>query len=147
MNSKSSKLRNSTNKNAQLDSINLKTLFPSLQIAKSKDIDVKILKQSHSKQYIDVTRLIETQMQNAIKLKKIYKNFLSTCCEKITAANINKHYSIIYDIPENVSYNRNYNSNDCVEYIKEKLTQINMEILILSPTSLFILWENIGKNK
>lgn len=96
---------------------------------------------------IDMNKIIRENNEKKEKIKKIYKKMLSQCYTEITDANKNDLTDIIYDIPQFIYTEPNYNCRDCIEFIQSKLMKMMIDTYILSERSIFISWHNIELNK
>jgi len=85
--------------------------------------------------------------ENKIKVKKLdicHHNIYRACCNQITAANHNEQTEIIFFVPEFVAECPTYDTLVCLNFIKAKLKEQQMDTYILPDCkSIFITWHNI----
>lgn len=99
----------------------------------------------------NVTKIILNIKKEKLNLlNNEYKRLLRLCEEYITINNnIGKTY-IIFSVPEYAYAFDNYNSFDCITYIKNDLISNGFEAIIYNERTLYITWNNIEnfyKNK
>lgn len=81
------------------------------------------------------------------KINNCHSRIFKTCCESIMSANSSGITDIIHEIPEHVPDVLDFNSRNCLVYIKEKLHEQKISTSILSNTKIFITWQDLEKKK
>jgi hypothetical protein len=82
------------------------------------------------------------------KKLQYYKQMLQYCYTRITDADDDLVYDIVFTIVESIPDCKEYDSSECLEYISVKLREENFDTTILSPTTMFITWKFLElKNK
>ncbi len=138
-----------------MERININNLFPKNRISdKNQPLDVKSLYHSDtqdSKKRVDfsVDGLLTHKEERKKKSRDHYRKTYNMVLNKIKSVNkINDTTDIIYDVPEGIFGVRDYDSDDCLDYIQRKLRDLYfMYTLKLSSKSIFISWKNIEENR
>lgn len=67
------------------------------------------------------------------------------CLKKITLANNLNKLEVVYEVPDAVYGYFDYNSDQCLQYIDEKLQQLQLDTLILNSKVIYINWQNLSE--
>ena len=82
------------------------------------------------------------------KKLQYYKQMLQYCYTRITDADDDLVYDIVFTIVETIPDCKEYDPLECLEYISVKLREENFDTTILSPITMFITWKFLElKNK
>lgn len=99
---------------------------------------------NNKKEVLTLDKLIQTQKEKKDNLFALYKNIANDCEDYILKANnMGKEY-VFYNVPETNYSVHNYNSMDCLTFVKKVLDNINIESYIVDNRTLYIDWKNIG---
>ena len=131
-----------------MDRISINNLFPSSNNFQPLDVNsLYNINEQRTKNKIsfNIDRLVSLREERKKKVFIQYEKIFNMCLNKINLANgLNKN-ELVYYVPEAVYGYFDYRSNDCLEYIEDKLRNMKLETLILDNTSIYISWENIAK--
>jgi cytidylate kinase len=128
-----------------LDRINIDNLFCKTD---NKPLDVYSLynveeNRVKNKIKFSIDKLINAKEEKKKKLYQQYKKIYNICLNKIDLANSVGKTEMIYDVPIYIHKCDNYTPAECLEYIEDKLKELNIDTLVLSHSALFICWINI----
>ena len=136
-----------------MDKINISNLFPGEQDDQGQDyrpVDVHSLfnlnKSKNKKTAFNLDRLVKLREERKMKVLLQYEKVFNLCLNKINLANNLNKLELAYDIPEAMYGSFEYNSIDCLLYITEKIKKMEIDVIILSESSLYISWVNLGTN-
>ena len=134
-----------------MDKININNLFPN-QNNDFKPLDVYSLYGSKDAKLTNqVTFSIDNLLnKNKLKRLKVYKEYhkiYRMCLTKVSIAINMDLLNICYQIPENAIGYNNYDKNDCLNYLQEKLKLMYMDTFVISDNTLFVSWEHVEDNK
>ena len=130
-----------------MDNISLNNLFPNAKISNTP-LDVRTLydfDDKIKKKEFNVKSLIIEKEEKQQKIYDEYRRIYSILLTRIKAANKLNKTSLIYKIPIAVYACNNYLPIECLDYIENKLVELGFEIEIMSETSIFVNWTNLGK--
>ena len=135
-----------------MDKINLNNLFPGSVNRSRKPLNVYSLynnKKSITENNIDfnINNFIAKKEEKKKKLEEIYKKVFRMCLKKINTANKIDQVDIIYDVPDNIFRNPDYDTYECLQFLQKRLRKLFLDALILSNKSIFISWINIESNR
>ena len=134
-----------------MDRININNLFVSSNIDK-KPLDVYSLynpKDNKIKNNIkfNVDKLLNVQDEQKKKVRDSYKKIYNICLNKIDTANSMRKTDIIFEIPRSIFRIPDYDPFKCVDYIENKLRDMDIDTLRVSNFFIFISWLNIKDNR
>ncbi len=91
--------------------------------------------------------LLNGARQRKLKLEDVHEDIFRGCWRAIIEANSSGLIDIFYDVPENIIECIDYDSKNCMKYIKSKLSEQCIQSLIISKskTQMFITWEDLEK--
>ncbi len=131
-----------------MDKINISNLFPNQD--EYGEINVhslfSITEKKPKKTEFNLERLANLREERKRKVLLQYEKVFNLCLNKINIANNLNKLEIIYDVPEAIYGSFDYKSIDCLFYISEKIKKMGIETIIISETSLYISWIDLGKN-
>ena len=134
-----------------LEKLNTQTLFcngNNIPHTNGK-LDIETLFQKKSiniKDYsFDSTILLNGIKQRKERLQEYYINMYKSCCDAITSANKSGITDILHAVPESVSEILDYDSLECMQYIKNKLNEQKISSTIWDKNKLFITWASLEK--
>lgn len=97
---------------------------------------------------LNLNELYRKKEEKIKKKLEIYDNVLKKLHQRIkNVANNSIECYCFYVIPNYIFGIPNYNKNDCIKYIFNKLTQNGFKILYTNPNLFFISWEHIKPTK
>lgn len=70
-----------------------------------------------------------------------YRNMLKYCYQRIESADDDYLTDIMFKIVDSVPECKEYNSNECLEYISDKLRSQNIDTIIIDNNTMFITWK------
>lgn len=114
-------------------------------------IDVKSLL-SIKKSYDDIylfnpDQLIKSRIEKREKILSTYMKIYKSCLEKIKMFESMNRVDMVFEIPQYMVDTLNYNPNDCLDYIRNKLTELFIDTYKISNKLIFITWKYIELNK
>lgn len=131
-----------------MDQISIGNLFPSS--SDFKPLDVYSL--YHTKEQkvqnqlsFNIDRLVKLREEKKNKIFIHYDKIFNMCLNRITRANNLYKTEVLFDIPEGIYGQNDYNPLQCVEHIQKKLNDMGLDTLILNK-SIYISWLNLGDN-
>ncbi len=110
----------------------------------TKKITVDTLFKKSNSYDFDSRVLLNTIYERKKKLNECYTAIFKKCCEQIKAADKLLLTHIEYVIPVWSEYH-NYSCKDCIEFIKNKLTEQKLNVFVMSKTKLCISWDDLEK--
>lgn len=133
-----------------MDKININNLFPATTLNDFQPLDVQSLfnlneQKNRKKINFNMERLIKLREERKNKVLSQYEKVFGFCLNKISLANTLNKLEVVYDVPEAMFGSFEYNSIDCLLYIDNKLKDMGFETLLISNSSLYISWLNLGK--
>lgn len=131
-----------------MDRISINNLFPSNNDFKPLDVNSLYNPQEkhvRNKINFNIDRLVNLREERKKKVLIQYERIFNMCLNKINLANNLNKVEIVYDVPEAIYGSFDYNSNDCLEYIDDKLKKLKLDTLILDNKSIYVSWENLAK--
>lgn len=132
-----------------MDKISISNLFPSTYDFQPLDVDNLYNTQDQktkNKINFNIDRLVKLREERKSKILIQYEKVFNICLNKINLANNLNKTEIVYDVPEAIYGHFDYNINDCVEYIDNKLKNMDFDTLQLNK-SIYISWLNLGDNR
>jgi len=134
----------------ELEKLNIENLFSTSDDTKpytngKLDIDTLFGKNSRDDKNFtfDSQILLNGVKKRRQKLKEYCSDTYKTCCETIISANNSGLTDIIFEVPEIVPDCLDYKPLECLKYIENKLKEQKISDIILSPTKIFITWNNL----
>lgn len=129
---------------------NIATMFAPLGGTKPHNgkLDINTLFRNYSTTQtheLDTQILIDAINRRKNKIKECYEGFYGLCIKTITDASELGLTDTFFEIPLMCASCIFYNSYDCLNYIKEKLNKLKIEVEIIFPTKIIINWINIEK--
>lgn len=88
---------------------------------------------------INIDKLINLREERKQKIVLQYDKIFKICINKINMANNLNKTEVIYDVPEVLFGYSNYNINECILYITNKLKESRFDTIILGK-SIYISW-------
>lgn len=131
-----------------MDRISINNLFPSNNDFKPLDVNSLYNPQEkhvRNKINFNIDRLVNLREERKKKVLIQYERIFNMCLNKINLANNLNKVEIVYDVPEAIYGSFDYNSNDCLEYIDDRLKKLKLDTLILDNKSIYVSWENLAK--
>ncbi len=83
--------------------------------------------------------IIEQQKREKIKIET-FKKVYATIEKKIVLASASNYYYVWYEVPEFILGLPTYNLSDCIDYVKNKLTENQFEYSVYIPNIILIKW-------
>jgi len=108
----------------------------------SKKITVDTLFKKNDSYDFDSRVLLNTIHERKKKLNECYTAIFKKCGEQIKATDKLLLTHIEYVIPVWSEYH-NYSCKDCIEFIKNKLTEHKLNVFVMSKTKLYISWDDL----
>lgn len=136
----------------KLKKFNIETFFPSDKNINGYNgkFDINTLFKTKTDneelEILNPAQLIEIININKKKVMKHYTLLYNACGAKIKSANNYGITDIIFDIPEFITDCPEYNSLDCVKFIKKNLQEQIFDTYIISEIQLFISWHKLMLN-
>ncbi len=132
-----------------MDKININNLFGGTN---NKPLNVHTLydtkgNKDKEKVSLNIERLINLRDERKNRVLIQYEKTYNSCLNRITTANELNKTDITFVAPESSFGHIDYNVVDCIDYIKRKLDELKLDTLILSESTLYISWLNLGKNR
>lgn len=91
--------------------------------------------------------LIERIKKRRLEKLLCYKNMLKYCHDRITSADEDQETDIIFTIVESVPECKEYDPQECLEYISVKLREEDFDTTVLTDTTMFITWRYLELKK
>lgn len=105
-------------------------------------------KNKENENYVtQIDNLINTRKQKRKKLLSEYNKLFSRCVERIQIADTLNQTEICFQIPSAIINCNDYNSTECLEFIENKLRDLDIDTLKVTSNSIFITWIYIELNK
>jgi hypothetical protein len=95
----------------------------------------------------DAEKLIRVRKNKRKKLLDNYVKIYNKCLENIETVNSLSETHLYFEVPSELIECYGYNSNDCVEYIENKLRNQYIDTLKISKSTLYVSWLYIELNK
>ena len=129
-----------------MERINIESLFNcKTHNNSSKTLDIKSI--SQPKKSFDIENLIETRERKRKRLLNYYLKFHENCLKKIEIANNLAKTDLLYSVTPTIINFPEYNSLECIKYIKNKLDQEYFDTYIVDENTLFITWLYLEVNR
>jgi hypothetical protein len=130
------------------EKLNIENLFSSDGIRPHTNgkIDIETLfKKNNTNEDFDFDphMLLSTIKKKRKKMKECYDEIFKSCCDTILSADKSGITDIIYEVPHYVPECSNYNTDDCIKILKNKLNEQKLSCLKLNKTKIFITWSNL----
>ena len=87
--------------------------------------------------------LLDSINKRKTKLEERYNEIFKKCCDIIMSADKRGITKIIHEIPHFSDY-VGYKCKECIEFIKKKLEEQNLSVIVMTETKIFITWTNIA---
>ena len=134
-----------------MDKININNLFVGANAGKSGEINIKNIfdtndNYSSSSVKVNIDKMISMKEEKKRKAREQYSKIYGICTNKINDAISVGNSELIFDIPYKVPFVIEYSNVECMEYINEKLKDIDMDTILVSDVSIFISWRFIEEN-
>ncbi|QKF93940.1 hypothetical protein QKU48_gp0482 [Fadolivirus algeromassiliense] len=134
-----------------MDKISINNLFPSTS-SDFQPLDVNTLynpqeNKIKNKINFNIDRLIKLREERKQKIFVQYEKIFNMCLNKINLANNLNKTEIIYEVPEAAYGYFDYSSQDCLNYIEERLKNMDLDTLLLDPKTIYVSWLNLEENK
>lgn len=131
-----------------MDKISISNLFPTS--SDFRPLDVYSLYNTKEQRIqnqlnFNIDRLVKLREEKKNKIFIQYDKIFNMCLKKINRANDLYKTEVIFDIPEGIYGQNDYNPLQCIEYINKKLHDMCLDTLILNK-SIYISWLNLGEN-
>lgn len=132
--------------------ITVSTLFPELNKKDNDNITVKSLfdtKNNRLKNEINfsVNSLLAPKIEKRKQIKMEYKLEYKTCLSQIELVNKVGQTDFIFEVPKTKFMLPEYNSEDCINYIKDHLYDNCIDSMVLSKTKIFVSWLDLEENR
>lgn len=128
-----------------MKNFSVNSLFPESDFKKNMDINT-LFNSSNDFDSFAVENLIKERESKIKHVKKIYKDMLNTCFEKIQILNSRDETDLIFKVPSTYFGARKYSSIDCLAYLEKKLRKKYFDTYIISEDRIFVSWKNIEAN-
>jgi len=132
-----------------MDKISINNLFPSTNDFQPLDVnnlyntnDQKV----KNKINFNIERLIKLREERKRKILVQYEKIFNMCLKKISLANNLNYTEVIYDIPEAIYGHFDYNPNDCLEYVNNKLKNMHLDTIYMGDKQIYVSWINLEDN-
>lgn len=122
------------------------TLFPTQDGSKpyvNGKLDINSLFGNAKHEEFNSSDLLDASKKRKKKLQLCYNELYDTCCKSIKLVNDSGMTDMIFTVSTYVPECPDYNSVDCLKFIKERLTDQLLDTKIISYTELFITWYNL----
>jgi hypothetical protein len=97
----------------------------------------------NSEHVFDSEVLLNGVKKKKAKITQTYNDIYKGCCKIIVNACDAGISDIVYEVPEYVLNCLDYDSKECLKFIKQKLLEQNISGLIISSKKIFITWFNL----
>jgi Family of unknown function (DUF5759) len=132
-----------------MDKISINNLFPSTHDFQPLDVnnlyntnDQKV----KNKINFNIERLIKLREERKRKILVQYEKVFNICLKKVSLANNLNYTEVIYDIPEAIYGHFDYNINDCLVYVNNKLKNMHLDTICINDKQIYISWINLEDN-
>lgn len=129
-----------------MNNFSIENLFNNAKIKKNMDVET-INNNNIDINLLNAEILAKQRKQREKEIKKIYKQQLVICLNKVKILNDRDETDIIYKVPLTYYSNSKYDSYKCLLYIKKKLRKKYFDTYILSSNKIFVSWKNYESNK
>jgi hypothetical protein len=132
-----------------MDKINIEVLYPSTtkRTYSTKEISLDTLCPTKQSETFNVDELIRTRKQRRNTLLAEYTKSYERCLDKIKIANSLNKIEICFDVPRIIMGCHGYRSEDCIDYIQQKLRVQGIDTLELNKNSIYISWLYLELNR
>lgn len=134
-----------------MDRININNIFHCKATEHDKPLDVYSLyhpeENKINNQDINIEVLIKQQKERKTKIVEKYQKLFEVCLKKIHQENKKNKTDYIFNIPTIIFRCIDYEPEDCLEFIENKLRNNYFDTLILNKTCIFISWIKIEENR
>lgn len=129
-----------------MNNFSIENLFNNAKIKKNMDVET-INNNNIDINLLNAEILAKQRKQREKEIKKIYKQQLVICLNKVKILNDRDETDIIYKVPLTYYSNSKYDSYKCLLYISKKLRKKYFDTYILSTNKIFVSWKNYESNK
>ena len=129
-----------------MNSININTIFQTTNSGSNDDpISISTMTKNNSNNNNNFDHKLLSKVHKKKKKNKIkeYDKIFNQCLEQIQKANETFNIDTFFILPDKVSDFKEYDKNECIEYIIKKIRDNNIDILKVSDDVLFITWINL----
>lgn len=132
-----------------MDRISINNLFPTNDF---QPLDVNNLyntqgNKAKNKLNFNIDRLIKLREERKQKIFIQYDKIFNMCLNRITLANNLNKTEIVYEVPEAIYGHFDYNIHDCIQYLENKLKDMDLDTLILNNRTIYVSWLNLEENR
>ena len=103
------------------------------------------------KQELDVNtrinNMIQTRKEKRKNLLAEYNKLLSRCIDKICVADSLEQTEYCYDIPRYIAGCTDYKPSECLDFIQNKLRELDMDTYKINNTTIIVSWLYIELNR
>ena len=133
-----------------MDKISINNLFPASH--DFQPLDVNNLYNTNEQKVknkinFNIDKLVKLREERKKKILVQYEKVFNMCLSKINLANNLNKTEIVYDVPEAIYGHFDYVIGDCIEYVHEKLKNMDLDTIILNEKSLYISWLYLEENR
>jgi hypothetical protein len=132
-----------------MDKITISSLIPSSTTNKPIDIhSMYNYKENNTKNNndISVNKILNLQKERKKKTIHQYDKIFKMCMTRINTANELNYTEIIYTIPTVAFQCPDYNTDDCLINLQNKLRELCFDTFIVSNTDIYVSWFNLENN-
>lgn len=133
-----------------MENISVKTLCPDAYIETKNNkvfgIDNIIMANDKQEKQFNINKLIKVRKQKRKKLLENYVKLYNDCLINIESVNDINKTDLYFNVPEKLIDCPDYNSNDCIEYIENKLREQFIDTLKINDNTIFVSWLYVELN-
>lgn len=127
-----------------MENISVKTLCPDAHIEDKHNkvfgVDNMIMRTDKQEKQFNVGKLIKIRKQKRKKLLENYVKLYNNCLTNIETVNDVDKTDLYFNVPNKIVGCPEYNSNDCIEYIENKLREQFIDTIKINDNTIFVSW-------
>ena len=127
-----------------MENISVKTLCPDAHIEDKHNkifgVDNMIMRTDKQEKQFNVGKLIKARKQKRKKLLENYIKLYNNCLTNIEKVNDVNKTDLYFNVPNKIVDCPEYNSNDCIEYIENKLREQFIDTIKINDNTIFVSW-------
>lgn len=131
-----------------MDKISVETVCSSYDRTKVLDVDSLINRNTdENKVVFNIDKLINVREDKKKRVLEHHKRLFKICLKRINVYNDKYKTDMVYEIPNTIHTCPEYEPDNCMAYIEDKLRELHMDTYVVTPLTIFVSWVNIEKNR
>ena len=127
-----------------MEKINIETLFH-CKTNRYQDMDIKSI--VATKKGFNISSLIETRERKRKSLLENFNKLYQLCLRKVEIMNKLGKMDLLFTVPLKIPNQCDYDSIECLKFIKDKLDNDFFDTYIVNSDTLFITWLYLEVNR